>query len=85
MASIDPSLLFNASENKDLMRVESLGSSPDVLLRVYVHSESDVEQALSLAWDAARKKTAQALIHAEALFKTAHGKPVITRELWRTD
>lgn len=65
-----------------LKMVESFTTSSEVLCWVYVHDPEGVEAAITLAWDSARKKTAQALADAQACFTAAHSKPKITHSAW---
>jgi hypothetical protein len=62
--------------------LECVASSTGLLCWVYVHAPEDVDAAVTLAWDAARKKTAKTLADAQACFTAAHSKPSITRKAW---
>lgn len=68
-----------------LLKPTSASTSNEVVMCVYAHSESDVDAAITVAWEAARKHTAQALADAKALFSTSHSKPTITRQAWSPD
>jgi hypothetical protein len=80
-------VVFDTAHGKRI-KVEALGcvecvaSSAGLLCWVYVHAPEDVDAAITLAWEAARNKTAQALAEAQACFTAAHSKPAITRSAW---
>lgn len=67
---------------ESLLKATSASTSNEVVMCVYAPSESDVEAAVTSAWMAARKQSAQALADAQALFTVTHGKPTITHKAW---
>jgi hypothetical protein len=67
---------------ESLACLECVASSTGLLCWVYVQAPEDVDAAITLAWEAARKKTAQTLADAQACFTAAHSKPAITRSAW---
>lgn len=72
-------------KTESLMDVKAIGTGNEVLFCVYARGEADVEAATTLAWEAARAQTAQALAAAQARFKAAHSKPTITRKAWSAE
>lgn len=70
---------------ESLMKVDAIGAGNEVLFCIYAQEEMDVEAAITLAWEAARRKTAQSLADAKARFQAAHSKPSITRKEWSAE
>lgn len=70
---------------ESLMQVNAVGTAGELLICVYAHDAADVQAAITLAREAARTQTADALADAQALFKAAHSKPTITRNAWSAE
>lgn len=69
-------------QSGSLLTADCISSDSQVVVCVYAETEEDIEAAISIAWEAARDRTATGLSVAQQLFGVAHGKPVIKRLPW---